>query len=62
MIEFFRKLVYELEADTLTSSQRQHLGEFFMSYKSRQGECNPSKDDMVKYLTLGWYLYTQVDK
>ena len=60
MVEFLRQLANDVESDTLTVTQRQHIGEFFMAYQSRKGECDPSEKDMLKYLTLGWWLYTQV--
>lgn len=63
LIPFLRGLADSIENNNLLPTQLQHIGEFFMSYKFQEDNQNVYKDeefdtnDVVKFLTLGWYIY-----
>ena len=65
LIPFLRGLADSIENNNLLPTQLQHIGEFFMSYKFQENN-NQNEDDedeefdsndVVKFLTLGWYIY-----
>lgn len=68
LITFLRELTESLERGELCSRQLQSIGEFFMSYQFQQhaaqneDESAPepavfSNAELMKFLTLGWYVY-----
>jgi hypothetical protein len=62
---FLRKLADDLDSGKLSAEQKQKLGEFYMSWLLQQSEENPEEDndedyDALKFLTMGWYVYTQI--
>jgi hypothetical protein len=62
---FLRKLADDLDNGKLSAEQKQKLGEFYMSWLLQQSEENPEEDndedyDALKFLTMGWYVYTQI--
>jgi hypothetical protein len=62
IISFLRNLADSIESDSLSEEQLQHTGEFFMSYKFFEQEKtsdteNDDSIDIVKFITLGWYIY-----
>ena len=71
LIPFLRNLADSIEKEQLMPAQLQKIGEFFMSYQfkeqvrnddnnSTQPESLPpafSKKDLIKFLSLGWYVY-----
>jgi hypothetical protein len=62
---FLRELADSIESRELPKDQLKYIGEFFMSYKfheKRNGwkeevEEELGEMDVVKFLTLGWYIY-----
>ena len=62
LIPFLRNLADSIESEKLLPEQIQHIGEFFMAYKfSEQTQITETEDfdsmDIVKFITLGWYVY-----
>jgi hypothetical protein len=62
---FLRKLADDLDNGKLSAEQKQKLGEFYMSWLLQQSEEDPEEDndedyDALKFLTMGWYVYTQI--
>jgi hypothetical protein len=67
IITFLRKLADSMESTKLPPDQLKCIGDFYMSYKfheQRNGNTkNEDEDDeiedmdIVKFLTLGWYVY-----
>tara|TARA_Y100000389_G_scaffold205068_1_gene262674 strand:+ start:7960 stop:8220 length:261 start_codon:yes stop_codon:yes gene_type:complete len=68
LIGFLKNLTTSLEDGKLCKQQVQRIGEFFMSYQFQESadrdrnttEQSPeqfSKEDMIKFLSLGWYVY-----
>jgi|LakMenEpi03Aug12_release.lakeMendotaPanAssembly.Ray.scaffolds.fasta_scaffold747279_2 hypothetical protein len=63
LVLFLRNLANSVENNTITSDQSQKLGEFFMSFKMSQEEdkdCDPM--DVIKFITMGWYIYSNIIK
>ena len=60
MVPFLRDLANSIEKQELTPKQLQDIGEFFMSYQFQeqtQNGANFSKKELIKFLSLGWYVY-----
>ena len=66
LVSFLRNLSDSIEKEELLPEQVQKIGEFYMSYEKEiydSGD-NSTEDsmDVVKFLTLGWYMYTHLLK
>ena len=66
LVPFLRNLADSIEKKELLPDQLQKIGEFYMSYEKEiydSGD-NSTEDsmDVVKFLTLGWYMYTHILK
>jgi uncharacterized protein YeaO (DUF488 family) len=66
LVSFLRNLADSIEKEELLPEQVQKIGEFYMSYEKEiydSGD-NSTEDsmDVVKFLTLGWYMYTHLLK
>ena len=69
LIPFLRKLADAIENRDLSQPQLQSIGEFFMSYQFQEqalkdgedtivkDEYNFSQKDLIKFVSLGWYVY-----
>ena len=65
---FLRNLADSLEHGSLTSSEKQRIGEFYMSYlfkdqieKDVRGDSDElSPEDFVRFVTIGWYIYKNI--
>ena len=63
LIEFLKELVREMENDEMEPIVYKELGEFYvklrflLSYKIKPME----NEDIIKYLSLGYYIYTNMD-
>ena len=74
LIIFFIELADSVENLKLNKNQLKSLGEFYISYKYKESNNLHSEEiedetdiennemDIVKFLTLGWWIYTQMDK
>lgn len=60
LINFLRKLSDELEQNSLSSEQNKQIGEFYMNYTMNTDTSEENKfsnEELVKFITLGWYMY-----
>lgn len=65
LIVFLRDLADSIEEKNVVPSQLEKVGEFFMSYQFRNQLASVSdaqsgefsKEDLLKFLSLGWYVY-----
>jgi hypothetical protein len=66
---FLRMLADRIDSETITESELQHIGEFYMSHLFREQVVKDNSEDTAeeftekdfkKFLTLGWYVYTQI--
>jgi len=71
LIPFLRDLANSIERQQLLPKQTQIIGEFFMSYQFQEQAIRDndnstpppsqfSHDDLLKFLTLGWYVYSVI--
>ncbi len=72
LIPFLRNLADSIESKELEPKQLKRIGEFFMSYQfqeqagrdmdTSEEEIEPcfSQADLVKFLSMGWYIYTRL--
>ena len=65
LVLFLRDLANSIENEQLSPNNIQHVSEFFMNYKLCEADSNKSKEDneefddmdIVKFFTLGWWIY-----
>jgi hypothetical protein len=70
LIPFLRELANSIESGEANREQLKCIGEFYMSYKffeKREGwtdvDIQETEDmDFVKFVTMGWWMYTQILK
>lgn len=67
LINFLRYLADSVENNQLLPNQIQRIGTFFMKYNfeeelsdDRELDNDFSKDDLIKFLSLGYYIYTHI--
>lgn len=68
LIPFLRDLANLIESKQMQPDQLKCVGEFYMSYKMNEhinerennGENDFEEMDIIKFLTLGWFFYTQL--
>ena len=65
LIPFLRNLANSIESKNLTNQQLERISEFFMSYQFKEDISNEdeySPEELVKFLFLGWYIYSHILK
>lgn len=65
LISFLQKLADDLKKGKISQEEKQHIGEFYMSWIFNSGNNNSddiSEQDFMKFLTMGWYVYRQILK
>jgi hypothetical protein len=63
LVPFLKELIESIESNQLSEEQLKHIGEFFMSYRFYENSNeNSNETDIVKFITMGWYIYTQLLK
>lgn len=66
IVKFLRELADKLENNDLGEDAKKHITEFFMRFNfvsklfEKIDPDNPSEDEVLKFLSLGWYVYTQL--
>ena len=65
LVTFLRELADSVESNRIQSDQLKSIGEFYMSYKFNEqkngsGDNDIEDIDTIKFLTLGWFIYTQI--
>lgn len=67
--EFLRELANDIESGNISDQQMKTIGEFFMRYHFEhrvlhveQATHDFVSGDIKKFITLGWYVYTQLLK
>ena len=58
LIPFLRNLANSIEQNSLDNKQLASISEFFMAWKFKEDTGEYSKEELIKYLSLGWYIYT----
>lgn len=64
LISFLQNLIISVEQDNLSNKQSQAICEFYTCYKfkERKNELTFLHEDYLKFLTLGWYLYSHANE
>lgn len=64
LINFLRNLANDIENNNIENENLLKISQFMMNFQfqNQQDEQSDdySNDDMVKFLSLGWYIYTQL--
>tara|TARA_B110000438_G_C15806888_1_gene647825 strand:- start:740 stop:976 length:237 start_codon:yes stop_codon:yes gene_type:complete len=65
LVNFLKELTNQLENNQIENNNIIKISQFMMSYNFESSNNNEidedfSRGDMVKFLSLGWYIYTQV--
>lgn len=60
ILTFLDQISTGLKENTLTDRQALRVGEFMMEYQEAEGF--PSDDMMMKYIIMGWWVYSHMDK
>ena len=64
LVKFLRELSNSIENNDIEDKKLLEISKFFMKFKFYEngvyGEYE--KDEMVKYMSLGWYIYTYILK
>ena len=64
LINFLRNLANDIENNNIEDENLLKISQFMMNFQfqNQQDEQSDdySRDDMVKFLSLGWYIYTQL--
>ena len=72
LVPFLRKLADSIERDALLPRQLREVGEFFMKYqfnldRVEEGDASDdedefSKDEITRFLIMGWWIYRRILK
>lgn len=60
LVKFLRELSNSIENNDIEDKKLVEISKFFMKFKFDDGEYE--RDEMVKYMSLGWYIYTYILK
>lgn len=61
MALFLRSLASDLESSKLTTEDLKKIFEFYIQFKFEKDLLSDKDDrDFIKFLTLGWYIYTNL--
>jgi hypothetical protein len=63
LISFLQNLIISVDQDNLSNKQYKAICEFYTCYKfkERKNEFTFSTEDYLKFLSLGWYIYSQME-
>lgn len=62
LVPFLRELACDLESGKLPPKQIESIGEFYMMFnlKAEMDTTNFNNRDVMRFFTLGWWIYTQI--
>jgi len=62
LISFLQNIIILIEQNKINSKQYQSIIDFYTCYKfkERKKEIIFSDDDYLKFLTMGWFIYSQI--
>ena len=60
--DFFNSIILDIENDTLQDNVYQSIIDLYTSYKSQSEDKKIDKENMMKYYTMGLYIYSMLDK
>jgi len=62
LVPFLRELATSIETDSLDNYQLKSVSEFFMAWNFQKDKGEYSSEELIKFLSLGWYIYTHLLK
>ena len=66
IIDFLRQVANSIEQQDIDEKTLQNAGEFYIKNlfmkETEMVECELEKKDILKFLTMGWYIYTFCNK
>ena len=60
LIIFLRDLAINIEQNKLNNDKLANVSKFYMSWKFKEDEGEYCKEELLKYLSLGWYIYNHL--
>lgn len=60
LAQFLHSIANDIEAGITSPSQLHHIRDFKRDYSVGVIVANSEAEDMIKFLVLGWYIYTIV--
>ena len=60
--KFLRNLADSVESNTLSEDELRKVSELYIYSLFREKISNTSRQDYMKFLILGWYVYNQTEK
>ena len=58
LIGFLRELANDIETKKLDNDRLADISKFYMSWKFKEDKGEYSYEELISYLSLGWYVYT----
>jgi len=67
LVAFLRVMADDIEHGNISNNALKHAGEFYLSqtletHTVKNPEDEYTDDEFKKFLTMGWYVYTQLNK
>ena len=60
LINFFQEIIDKLEKDEVEHEKLVDLSKFMLKYKFEENY--KFDDNLLKFLTMGWYVYSNMEK
>ena len=60
LILFLQKLIDGMKNNTLDDNSIKQISEFYMSWQFKEDQGEYTREELIKYLSLGWYIYTNL--
>ena len=61
LTEFLKELALLIEQNKIEPEVLKDVGEFYMKIKFKSSD-KSSKDELIKYLSAGYYIYNNIEK
>jgi len=60
LVTFLKKIIKSLENNNLDNDQLLLVSEMYMKYKYLSNPCETPREDLLKYTSLGYHIYTNL--
>ena len=58
VVSFLRSVIRSVETGELDLERQRFLSEFYLKFHFIESTNNSSREDIMKFLALGWYIYS----
>ena len=62
IISFLEDLIFKYKHNMLSEEEKKRVTEFYLKEKFIGIDINIDKDDLIKYMVMGWHIYQNVDR